>query len=311
MTKDSFPVPDGALLVDKPEGSTSFEVVKQVKRWVRPKKVGHTGTLDPLATGLLPLLIGEATKLTRFLAEESKRYQATIQLGTATDTWDREGREVDHRAVPVLSESLVRECLGSMIGDISQLPPMFSALHHNGKRMYELAREGIEVERKPRTVRIESIDLVRLGTEEMEIDVLCGSGTYIRSLAVDIAERLGTVGHLKALRRTETSGWSVDLAVKLAETDKKSFGALVLPLETILERFLRVQVDGELSRQLGNGVNLGPDSLSSLISLSLQSVTTICFFLPEGGPVVLARVESHPDGKPARMKILRQIHLKH
>jgi len=302
MKNTPAPIPDGVLLVDKPEGCTSFEVVKKIKTWVAPLKVGHTGTLDPMATGLLPLCLGEATKLIQFISDAPKRYRARVRLGTSTDTYDRHGRETSHSPVPDLDDETILECLGYFTGDIQQVPPMFSALRHHGKRMYELAREGIEVERRPRTVNISRLELIDRDPGWLELDVICSVGTYIRSLAADLAVRLGTVGHLAALTRLETDGWKLEAAYHLDEIQKNRLPEAVIPLESVLERFERVNVDDHTGRRLQQGQHLTSAELKSLGLATGGNRKTVWFRPTAGRPLILAELE---EDQELRMDIKR------
>lgn len=294
-------IPDGVLLVDKPEGSTSFEVVKKIKPRVAPLKIGHTGTLDPMATGLLPLCLGEATKLIQFVSTEPKRYRARISLGTSTDTYDREGRETSRSPVPAVSEAEVRKCLLAFTGEIRQVPPMYSALRHRGKRMYELAREGIEVERQPRTVSISRLELTGRGPDWLELDVICSAGTYIRSLAADIAAELKTAGHLAALTRMETDGWKLSDAHRMEDLLRDRLAGLVIPLESVLERFERVDVDDQTGLRLQQGQRLNSRELEALGVHPAGTRKIVWFRPPAGRPLVLAEV----GGDQVKMQIQR------
>jgi tRNA pseudouridine55 synthase len=305
MKNTPAPTPDGVLLIDKPEGCTSFEVVKKIKPWVAPLKVGHTGTLDPMATGLLPLCLGEATKLVQFLSGAPKRYRAKVRLGTSTNTYDSQGQEVSRSPVPDLEESGILECLRSFTGQIQQIPPMYSALRHRGKRMYELAREGIEVERQPRTVTIEKLVLTDRGPDWLELDVTCSAGTYIRSLAADIAVKLDTVGHLAALTRTETDGWTINAAHELENLQKHLLPEVVIPLEVVLARFDRVDVDDQIGLRLQQGQRLSHALLQSLDLGSPRHKKIVWFRPPAGRPLVVAEVAGEPEGTELRMEILR------
>jgi tRNA pseudouridine55 synthase len=207
---------DGVLLLDKGTGCTSNAVLQQVKRLYKAAKAGHTGTLDPLATGLLPVCLGEATKFAAGLLDADKSYRARIRLGITTTTADAEGEVLAARSVPALSRAVVEEALARFRGPILQLPPMHSALKRDGKPLYEYARQGVEVERTPRPVTIMRLDLERLDGELLEIVIDCSKGTYIRSLARDIGEALGCGAHLVALRRTRIGSLRVEDAVTLA-----------------------------------------------------------------------------------------------
>lgn len=210
----------GVLMLDKPLGLSSNDALQKVKRLFRAEKAGHTGTLDPLATGLLPLTFGAATKFSQVSLEADKAYRATLQLGLTTTTGDGEGEVVQRRDVAVTDASIEAAC-ALFRGPISQLPPMYSALKHQGRALYELAREGVTVERQPRNVTIHALDIVGWQPEvaQLVIDVRCSKGTYIRTLAEDIGERLGCGAHLAALRRTASGPVSVAEAVTLEQLE--------------------------------------------------------------------------------------------
>ncbi len=209
---------NGLLLVDKPQGLTSHDVVARVRRILHEKKVGHAGTLDPMATGLLVLAVGPSTRLLRFAQSETKRYAGAVQFGVATDSLDADGVVVEERPVPALTRDLVDAAAASMLGAQRQTPPMVSAIKIDGQRLHELARRGVEVERAPRDITISAFSLEP--TEDPAVwrfDVECSVGTYVRVLLSDLAERLDTVGHLVALRRLASGAHSVEDAVTLEE----------------------------------------------------------------------------------------------
>lgn len=225
-------VMEGIIIVDKPAGPTSHDVVARVRRILKVRRVGHTGTLDPFATGVLVICVGRATRLVQFLAGSDKEYLAKMRLGLATDTGDPTGKALPGAisASEVTKESLV-SALDSLTGQIEQVPPMFAAKKVGGQKLYELARRGIEVERRPVTIRIEKlelIDVVRPSTEEGFVDVqfrvVCSSGTYVRSLAVDIGQRVGLPAHLLHLRRTRAGRCGIAKAVTLDELEKNVEG---------------------------------------------------------------------------------------
>lgn len=305
MKRSPALIPHGVLLVNKPAGCTSFGVVKKIKPWVAPLKIGHTGTLDPIATGLLPLCLGEATKLVQFLSAAPKRYLARVSLGMETDTQDRAGREVSRSPVPDCDDSEILECLRSFTGEIQQVPPMYSALRHRGKRMYELARAGVKVERRPRTVTIERLVLTRRGPNWLELDVTCSAGTYIRSLAVDIAESLDTVGHLAALTRTETDGWTVGEAHQLDNLQREQLHQTVIPIESVLARFERVDVDDRVGLRLQQGRQLSSPEIESLGVSPPGDSKIVWFRAHAGNPLVLAKLSGEKKGRGIKMEIMR------
>jgi len=208
---------EGVLLIDKPSGMTSHDVVDRVRRILRMKRIGHAGTLDPMATGLLIILVGKATRLSQYLMSLDKEYEGTIKLGETTNTQDADGEIVATRPLPELSEANLSRAMGEFIGDQYQTPPMFSAKKLAGVPLYKLARKGKEVEREPRFIRISHFELLRFALPELDIRVRCSKGTYIRTLAHDLGEKLGCGAHLSALRRTATDRFSVADAVTLDE----------------------------------------------------------------------------------------------
>jgi tRNA pseudouridine55 synthase len=192
---------DGILLLDKPEGLTSNAALQRARRAFRARKAGHTGSLDPLASGLLPVCFGQATKASGMLLDADKTYRVSIALGERTATGDREGEVVERAPVPELSADSVRRVASGFLGESQQVPPMYSALKHRGERLYRLARQGVEVERLPRRIVIHRLELLGMEPGRLEFEVDCSKGTYVRSLAEDIARACGTVGHVHNLRR--------------------------------------------------------------------------------------------------------------
>lgn len=206
-------------MVDKPAGLTSNRVLQRVKRIFRAAKAGHTGSLDPMATGMLPICLGTATKVSAWLLDSAKEYRASARFGIATDTGDADGNVIETAEAPPADSGRVQRVLEGMLGESLQLPPMYSALKHKGRRMYELARQGIEVERKPRPIRIERIKLEKLDWPDVEFSVRCSKGTYIRSLAGDIAAGLETIGHVISLRRTRVDPFAAEAMVSLEQLE--------------------------------------------------------------------------------------------
>ena len=247
---------DGLLLADKGPGVTSFHVVAHVRRVLRVAKVGHGGTLDPMATGILPLLLGDATKLTPYLLGQDKEYVATVRLGLATDTLDATGRVTAERPVPPLTPAAVEAVLARFVGELDQVPPMFSALHVGGRRLHELARAGIEVERAPRRVRIDALELRDFCPPDLTLRVACGSGTYVRSLAADLGEALGTCARLEALVRTRLGRFRLEEALpwrRLVEADPGALRAAVRPAADAVGHLPAVLVDEAGARRLQDG----------------------------------------------------------
>lgn len=205
---------NGILLIDKPEGISSAEVVRRVKKRWRVK-VGHLGTLDPFATGVLPLCLGAATRIAQFLNTAGKRYEGRIRLGEATDSGDRTGRVIRRADVPPVDDARLQDVARRFTGEISQVPPMYSALKRDGVPLYKLARQGVEVERKERTVTVHKLDLHVASTGELAFEVDCSKGTYVRVLAEDIGRALGSEAHLIALRRTRFGPFAIESAMQL------------------------------------------------------------------------------------------------
>jgi tRNA pseudouridine55 synthase len=209
--------PDGVLLVDKAEGMTSHDVVALARRKLGTQKIGHCGTLDPIATGLLLLTVGRGTKVQDLLMSEDKEYVGTFVLGVTTDTQDRQGAVIQERPVPALEENQIRTTFEKFRGDFHQLPPMVSAKKHGGVPLYKLARQGKVVEREPRLVHVYRYSIDRIALPEIDFSVLCSKGFYVRTYAHDIGEALGCGAHLKSLRRTKSGRFDVTKAITVAE----------------------------------------------------------------------------------------------
>lgn len=252
---------DGIIILDKPEDFTSFDMVAKMRRLLGTRKVGHAGTLDPMATGVLPIFVGRATKCCDILPNQNKRYTATFQLGYTTDTLDATGRVLTRTEVSATKED-VEKALESFRGEIMQLPPMYSAIQINGKRLYDLARQGIEIEREKRPVTIMELNLLSADDTQhiYQIDVACSKGTYIRTLCADIGEALGCGATMTALRRTEAAGFSIADSITLEEAEKLSEeGTLterLLPIRTVFESLPALHLAGCQQTLFQNGVKL-------------------------------------------------------
>jgi tRNA pseudouridine55 synthase len=251
---------NGILLLDKPVKQTSNDALQRIKWLYKAQKAGHTGSLDPLADGMLPICFGDATKVSAFLLDADKRYWARIRLGVTTTTADAEGEVLQERAVPEFTEARLLEVLARFTGEISQVPPMYSALKHKGERLYNLARQGVEVEREPRQVTIHSLDLVRFGSPEFDILVHCSKGTYIRTLAEDIGEELGCGGYLSTLRRTgvgpftEADGMvTMEQIETLSQEGFEALDRLLLPLDSGLQHWPAVNLTADSAFYLKSG----------------------------------------------------------
>ena len=251
----------GVICLDKPQGITSFLAVKKLSRTAAEKKAGHTGTLDPMATGLLVVMLGNCTRFIDFLPESDKSYTAQVRLGIKTDTLDITGKIISQSQVSV-SEEEIKKVAESFTGTIQQTPPMFSALQKDGKRLYDLARQGIEVERESRTVNISELRVYNFGKDGFSMDVTCSAGTYIRSLADDIGEKLGCGACLSSLRRTMANGFSVENAVTLDElSDCKDFTKYVIPIDKALVSYPSLICSDAQARLFHNGGHLDRDRL--------------------------------------------------
>lgn len=247
----------GWLILDKPEGISSAQAVGAVKRFLRPKKIGHAGTLDPLASGILPLALGEATKTVQFTMDASKSYRFTVRWGEQTTTDDREGEVMEHCDKRPSREDILA-VLPSFIGEISQFPPIFSALKVNGKRAYDLARAGEAVELKARPVMIHDLQLLDCPDADHAVfEVNCGKGTYVRSLARDFGEKLGCLGYCSQLRRTRVGKFSESDAISLESLEEIGHNAHpfdgVFPVEAVLDDIPELRLEGELADKLRNG----------------------------------------------------------
>jgi tRNA pseudouridine55 synthase len=230
----SFPLmqpdPIGILLVDKPKGPTSHDIVHEVRKRFHVKSVGHCGTLDPMATGLLVLLLGKATKLSDRLMGEDKEYEGTLTLGVTTDSQDAQGEKLEEKPVPAFTEEEIRNAFQSFKGDLLQVPPMVSAKKIGGIPLYKLARKGEEVERKPRLVHIYRIDILRQALPEVDFRLVCTKGTYVRTICHDLGQKLNCGGHLSRLRRTGSGQFRVEKAYPLPEIEKWGHAELVKQL---------------------------------------------------------------------------------
>lgn len=248
----------GILLIDKPEGVTSFEVVRRARRVLQVRKIGHLGTLDPLATGLLPLCVGEATKLAPFLMPEPKTYRALVRLGEETDTQDATG-QVTARNDKWPDPEQVRRAAAGFVGEIEQIPPMYSALHYQGERLYKLARRGETVDLPPRQVTIYRLAVEEVALPLVTMVVTCSQGTYIRTLAADLGTALRCGAHLAALRRLQVGSWSVEEALTLEALEAADASVIrerLIPLADCLPSLRPISVGPEEARQMRQGRSL-------------------------------------------------------
>lgn len=245
---------DGILLLDKPLGISSNQAINKVKYLLNATKVGHTGTLDPMATGLLPVCLGEATKFASYLLDGDKEYYATMQLGVVTNTGDAEGEIIARNSVNVSLE-LIQLALGKFTGEINQIPPMYSALKHNGQPLYEYARAGITIERQSRKVSIYELELINYDAinQRLEFRALVSKGTYIRTLAEDIGTFLGCGASLIALRRTRTNQFSINTAITIEKVAEDISNLPLLPIDSILPDLNSYQINDAQYIKVGHG----------------------------------------------------------
>ncbi len=248
---------NGIIVIDKPQGWTSMDICAKLRGMYREKRIGHAGTLDPMATGVLPVFIGRATRAVEFASEGEKEYVAGLKLGVVTNTQDTSGEVLESRPVSVTPEQL-EEALAKFRGDIEQIPPMYSAIKVNGKKLYELARKGKEVERKPRPVTIHALTLEeQTAPDEYVIRVRCSKGTYIRTLCHDIGQILGCGACMSSLRRTMAAGFTLEQAVTLdAVQDSEDRAALLLKVDAYFSKYPALTVAGGAEKKLRNGMTL-------------------------------------------------------
>ena len=276
----------GVLLIDKPQGMSSQQVVSKVKYLLKSdvhdsKKAGHTGTLDPMATGLLPICLGEATKFSHYQLDAIKSYQAIIKLGEQTDTGDAEGQIIATIPVPNVTQAMLQSVTEQFLGEIIQVPPMYSALKKDGKKLYELAREGIEVERAARPLTIYKLSLTSLSAQQLQLTVTCSKGTYVRVLAEDIAKALGTLGHLTALRRIQTGDFEIANAITLADFAALDVAARfdkLLAVDACVRSLPSLLLDDNQSKRVRQGQRLNVKATMLTQQLILNANQTFRLF---------------------------------
>lgn len=254
---------DGIIVINKPKGYTSHDVVAKVKKVLNVKKVGHTGTLDPNATGVLPLLLNSGTKLSKYLIEHDKEYKVVLQLGIKTDTADSEGKIIEEEKIKdkQLKKAKIEEVLSKFKGIQEQIPPMYSAIKVNGKKLYEYARSGQTVEIKPRKIEIYEIKLQNIDKEQNQIEfkVSCSKGTYIRSLCEDIALKLGTIGYMKELNRTKVGNFTIEQAITIKELELNKETLIqekIITMEELLKDKEKIKLNENKLRLFLNGVKI-------------------------------------------------------
>lgn len=297
---------DGIILIDKEEGKTSFDVVKAIRRLLKVKKVGHAGTLDPFATGLLIILLGQGTKLSNYLMAGDKAYQATMRLGVETDTQDLTGHVVKSCLVPEFEPEFIRKVALRFVGEIEQVPPLFSAVNYRGKRAYELARKGIKMDLQKRRVKVHSLAITSVDLPDVTMKVTCSRGTYVRSLAADLGKELGPGAHLKSLRRLCSGPFSVRDALSLEDVEHLSRDRLVpqtiIPLHEALPDMKQAKVDSGMAQRIRTGHQPGCEEVAMA---DLPRFFEGYMKLVEGeGLVAIAKVHPLLENK-ASLKIMR------
>lgn len=300
----------GVLLIDKPQGMTSQQVVSKVKYLLKSdvhdsKKAGHTGTLDPMATGLLPICLGEATKFSHYQLDAVKSYQAIIKLGEQTDTGDAEGKIIATSPVPNVTQAMLQSVIEQFLGEIMQVPPMYSALKKDGKKLYELAREGIEVERAARPLTIYELSLTPLSAQQLQLTVTCSKGTYVRVLAEDIAKALGTVGHLTSLRRIQTGDFEIANAITLADFAALDVAARfnkLLAVDACVHSLPSLLLDDSQSKRIRQGQRLNVKTTMLTQQLILNANQTIRLF--DDHQQFLGTGLLEPNGRLQPMKLV-------
>jgi tRNA pseudouridine55 synthase len=285
---------DGIVVIDKPAGLTSHDVVSEVKRILGAKKAGHTGTLDPMATGVLPVCINEATKLAQFLSAEKKTYLATMLLGVQTDTQDTEGK-VTQKSDRVVPEEDIREALGRMVGKMKQVPPAYSALKHKGKPLYKYARAGEFPEISARDVEIFSLNVRDISLPYVTFDISCSKGTYIRTVCSDVGNALGCGATLSGLRRLQSGFFTEDMALSLkdvpAAEKKKELLAKMLPMAQSLRIFAAIEVSESLADKLRAGFQPDVEMMQQNVLPFLAAGDMIKFINPAGHLVAVAEMQ--------------------
>jgi tRNA pseudouridine55 synthase len=301
-------LPEGVLLVDKEEGESSFSPVKRLRKVLGLKKVGHAGTLDPFATGLLVVLLGQGTKLSPFLMAGNKKYCATFRLGVETDTLDLTGRVVRVRPVPAFDEDNIREKVSLFLGDVEQLPPSYSAVKHEGRRAYELARKGIRFDLRKRKVRIHHLKVLSADLPDLTLLIECSPGTYIRSLGADLGEALGTGAHVRALRRLTSGSFTVQEAVRLRDFSAQALEAAlkrkIIPLKEALPELREQEINPDMALKIRNGFR------PKWKDLSLNDPPVEGLIKLVSGPdlVAVAELPKCPQNETIWLELLRVFH---
>jgi tRNA pseudouridine55 synthase len=288
---------NGMVLINKPEGVSSARVVHQVKKLFQAKKAGHTGTLDPFATGLLPVALGQATRLSRFFLGGAKRYRARVRLGIETDTYDCTGKIVnraDPDFLPAIDPARIKETVAEFKGKQLQIAPSFSALKHQGRPLYELARQGKMIQKPARPIEIFSIQVTAMNLPEFELEIHCSGGTYVRSLAHDMGVRFGCGAHLSALCRTGVSHFTLDQACELEALPGLSGDKWLVSMADCLPFLPRIQVDESMAEKIGHGMKLSDQEVRFCQTAPLTENTPVR--VTDSAGRLIAVIEADPTG---------------
>lgn len=278
----------GVLVVDKPVGLTSHDVVQVIRKGTNIRRAGHTGTLDPRASGVLVVLVGPAVRLSEYVSASDKRYQATVRLGTSTDTYDADGRIISTAPVDKITEAQFEDALENFVGEIEQVPPPYSAIKIKGRKAYEMAREGEEIELEPRRIKVYSLELLEWAPPEAVIDVYCSSGTYVRSLAHDVGEKLGCGAHLVGLRRTKSGRFTLRDAVPLRKLrdafEDGSWYQNLIPAAEALSDWPSIELDQDQVVAIRHGHRIPADNQSADMARGISEqgeLVALLEFMPD------------------------------
>lgn len=300
--------PDGILLIDKEAGETSYTTIKRVGRILKVKKIGHAGTLDPAATGLLIVLLGQGTKLSPYLMTRDKEYWAVMRLGIVTDTLDADGQVLRAVRVPSVDAARLKQCAAEFVGEIEQVPPAYSALKYQGKPAYVYARRGLKIELAKRTVTIRGLEIQSVDPPDVTLQVACSSGTYIRTLAADLGDRMGVGAHLKELRRLSIGRFALAEAASLSEGDadflEQHLRSRIIPLKEAVRHLTEWEVDAETARKIRNGrpiVIKETDLARSGQDIKSGEISVVC----GEALVAIARLDPAESQEEHGLKILR------
>lgn len=313
VNKQAPPI-NGVINVNKPSGMTSHDVVDRIRRAARIKQVGHTGTLDPMATGVLPICVGRATKIQQFLIAQDKEYDVTMELGLITDSQDRTGEVIETRPEPDFSEANILEALKRFTGEIWQTPPMISAKHHKGKRLYELARKGVEVKRDPCKITIHKLELLAIQPPYVRFSVMCSKGTYIRTLCHDLGEALGSGGVMAELARTRCGRFHIDDAAPLDSLkEPEDIMARIHGLNEALDSMPSIVVGAEGRASLVNGRALAGGAIARFQG-EFESGTFVRVTARDGGLIGVGEAllgSSQIDSLAGNMKVIKPVKVFH